>query len=249
MTCDSIQIIIPVYNEGENILKTLQEIESKVSAPYSVAIVYDFDEDSTVPVVKGYIKQRNLKNLTLTRNIRGKGALPAIRTGLDAAGEGAILVVMADYSDDLSVVNSMLEKINQGYDIVCGSRYMKGGKQVGGPKIKGLISRMIGLSLNLFTGIPTHDITNSFKMYRKSVLKDIRIESRGGFEIGMEIVVKSFRNGLQIGEVPSTWTGRAAGKSRFKLMKWAPGYSRWYFYAIKGRLFKSRIHINNKNSR
>jgi len=149
-------------------------------------------------------------------------------------------VVMADYSDDLSVVNNMLDRIIQGYDIVCGSRYMKGGKQTGGPKFKGLLSRTAGLSLHLMTGIPTHDITNSFKMYRKSVLNDIKIESHGGFEIGMEIVVKSFLNGRNITEVPSTWTGRAAGKSRFRLMKWLPGYLRWYIYAIKGRFCKSK---------
>lgn len=247
MKFDSIQVIIPVYNEGGNIIKTLQEIESKIATRCIIFIIYDFDEDTTIPAVKEFIEQRNLKNLNLLKNRYGKGALPAIKTGFDAAGEGAVLVVMADYSDDLSVVNSMLEKINQGYDIVCGSRYMKGGRQIGGPRIKSLFSRMAGISLHLVTGIPTHDITNSFKMYRKSVLNSIKIESSGGFEIGMEIVVKAFLNGCKITEVPSTWTGRSAGKSRFRLLKWAPEYLRWYVYAIKGRVFKSYYHPNKGN--
>jgi glycosyltransferase involved in cell wall biosynthesis len=232
---DSLQIIIPVYNEGENISRTLDQIESKISTPHNTLIVYDFDEDNTLPVVNQFIRERNAKNVTLVKNSYGKGVLNAIRTGFDSTKEGVVLVVMADSSDDLSVVDSMFEKINQGYDIVCGSRYMKGGKQVGGPIVKGLLSRIAGSSLHFITRIPTHDITNSFKMYRKSVLNDIKIESMGGFEIGMEILVKSFIKGYKIVEIPSTWQDRAAGKSKFKLRKWLPGYIRWYLYAIRGR--------------
>jgi hypothetical protein len=130
----------------------------------------------------------------------------------------------------------MFDKINQGYDVVCGSRYMKGGKQVGGPIIKGLLSRIAGRSLHLITGTPTHDITNSFKMYRRAVLDDMKIESRGGFEIGMEIVIKAFLKGYKITEVPSTWRDRTAGKSRFKLLRWLPRYMRWYVFAVRERL-------------
>jgi glycosyltransferase involved in cell wall biosynthesis len=232
---DSLQIIIPVYNEGENISRTLDQIESKISTPHNTLIVYDFDKDNTLPVVNQFIRERNAKNVTLVKNSYGKGVLNAIRTGFDSTKEGVVLVVMADSSDDLSVVDSMFEKINQGYDIVCGSRYMKGGEQVGGPIVKGLLSRIAGSSLHFITRIPTHDITNSFKMYRKSVLSDIKIESMGGFEIGMEILVKSFLKGNKIVEIPSTWQDRVAGKSKFKLLKWMPGYIRWYLYAIRGR--------------
>jgi len=73
-------------------------------------------------------------------------------------------------------------------------------------------------------------------MYRKCVLAEIGIESRGEFEIGMEIVVKAFLKGYKITEVPSTWQDRTAGKSRFKLLKWLPRYIRWYLYALKKRL-------------
>jgi dolichol-phosphate mannosyltransferase len=162
----------------------------------------------------------------------------AIKTGFEAASDGAILVVMADSSDDLAVVNAMFERISQGYDIVCGSRYMKGGKQIGGPKLKGFLSRMAGISLHWFTGIPVHDISNSFKMYRKSVLNRIQIESTGGFEIGMEIVVKAYLEGGKITEIPSIWRDRTTGTSRFKLGKWLPKYIKWYLYAIKHNIVK-----------
>jgi len=236
MTFDSLQIIIPVYNEGENIAKTLGEIEDKIATPHAILIVYDFDEDNTIPVVQDMARQRPAMKVSLVKNRYGRGVLNAIRTGFDSVADGVVLVVMADSSDDLPVVDRMLEKINQGYDIVCGSRYMKGGKQIGGPVIKGLLSKVAGRSLHIMAGIPTHDISNSFKMYRKSVLTDVRIESRAGFVIGMEIVVKAFFKGYRITEVPSTWLDRTAGKSRFKLMKWLPGYMRWYLYALTKRL-------------
>jgi hypothetical protein len=115
---------------------------------------------------------------------------------------------------------------------------MKGGRHIGGPRLKKLFSRMAGVTLHLLTGIPTRDISNSFKMYRSSIIKSINIESRGGFEIGMEIVVKSYLKGYKITEVPSVWRDRVAGKSRFKLVKWAPEYLRWYFYALRGVIKK-----------
>ena len=236
MTFDSLQIIVPVYNEGENIGRTLADIEDRIATPHETFIVYDFDEDSTLPVVNDIVRERNAKNVFLVKNGCGNGVLGALRTGFLSADDGVVLVVMADSSDDLTVVDGMFEKINEGYDIVCGSRYIKGGKQVGGPIIKGVLSRIAGVSLHLTTGIPTHDITNSFKMYRRNVLDDIEIESRGGFEIGMEIVIKAFFKGYRITEVPSTWHDRTAGRSRFKLIKWAPGYLGWYVFAVRGRV-------------
>jgi len=236
MTFESLQIAIPVYNEAGNIAHTLGQIEAMVTVPHRILIIYDFDEDDTIPVVKELIKERKAENIFLVKNKYGRGVLNAIRTGFDSIKDGAILVVMADSSDDISIVDAMFAKINQGYDVVCGSRYMKGGRQIGGPKFKKFLSRTAGISLHLITGIPTRDATNSFKMYRKSLLDAIKIESRGGFEIGMEVVVKAFLKGYKIAEIPSTWQDRVAGKSRFKFGKWLPRYIRWYLYAVKERL-------------
>ena len=241
MNSQIIWMTIPVYNEADNITSVLDEITSKVASPHHVNIVYDFDEDNTVTAVKIYIKEHESKNINLVKNHYGRGALNAIRTGFDVVADGVILVVMADSSDDLAVVDSMFERIAQGYDIVCGSRYMKGGKQIGGPMFKGFLSRMAGLSLHWLTGMPTHDPTNSFKMYRKNVIKNIKLESSGGFEIGIEIVVKAFLSGYKITEVPSTWRDRTAGQSRFNLRKWLPKYIKWYLYAVRHRLGRKKV--------
>jgi dolichol-phosphate mannosyltransferase len=227
-------IIIPVYNEAENIRKTLTTIEEKVRTPHKIYIVYDFDEDNTLPVAKEFLKEDI--DLKFLKNPAG-GVVNAIKTGFKEAHEDYLLITMADLSDDYTVIDSMYKIIAEGYDVVCGSRYMKGGKQIGGPMLKKILSRIAGVSLKYVAGLPTHDVTNSFKLYRKSMIGSIEIESDGGFEIGMEIVVKAFFSGFKVTEVPTIWIDRQKGKSRFKIVKWAPKYLKWYFYALKKALY------------
>jgi glycosyltransferase involved in cell wall biosynthesis len=195
-----------------------------------VLIVYDMDDDDTLPAVRALA----LPGVELIRNRHGRGVLNAIRTGIDDAQSEIVIVTMADLSDDLSIAPRMVEMIRAGEaDIVCASRYMKGGRQIGGPLLKRFLSRVAGLSLHLLTGIPTHDATNAFRAYRTSLLREIPIESTAGFEYSLEITVKAFARGRRIAEVPSTWRERQAGTSRFALMRWLPHYLRWYVYAIR----------------
>ena len=235
-----IDIIIPVYNEGEVIVQTLEEIRENLSVDYNILIVYDFEEDNTLPVVNNYNETNKINNVFLIKNAYDRGVLNAIKTGFESAISETVLVVMGDASDDLSVVGQMYHKLREGNDIVCGSRYMKGGRQIGGPIFKKFLSRMAGTSLHFLTGIPSHDVSNSFKLYRKSIVDNLVIESTGGFEIGMEILIKTFIDGKKIAEVPSTWRDRTGGKSKFKLVKWLPHYLHWYFLAIKHSWFHEK---------
>jgi glycosyltransferase involved in cell wall biosynthesis len=232
-----LDIVVPVYNEGESILKLFDEIEREIKTPKKVMVVYDFEQDTTVPAVEG-CKDNYSFRIDLVLNTIGRGALNAIKMGMNSATEDVVLVMMADSSDKLDVVDLMYEKMAEGYDLVCGSRYMRGGKQYGGPFLKSLFSRVAGLSLHFLTRIPTHDCTNSFKMYRTSLLNNIDMESTGGFEIGLEICVKAYVGGYKIGEVPSQWFDRQEGESNFHMWKWLPNYLHWYFYCIKNTWFK-----------
>lgn len=242
-----IDIVIPVYNEGENIIRTLTEIENKVKHPHQILVVYDFDGDNTLPPLRRFIENRRTvegnTNIKLEKNHYGRGALNAIRSGFEASENEFCLVCMGDLSDDLAVVPDMLKQMDEGCDAVCGSRYMKGGQQIGGPLFKRTLSRLAGLSLYWLAGLPTHDATNSFKMYRRSLLRRIDIESAGGFEIGMEMVVKAHLLGLKIGEVPSTWRDRSGGESKFLLWKWLPNYFHWYKLALKGRFARDKTSL------
>ncbi len=227
-------IVIPVYNEGENIRTAITEICAKVKHDFVIMVVYDFDGDNTLPVVREL--QETHGNIRLMRNKYGRGALNAIKTGLEEAETKYVVVTMADLSDPPEVMNAMIDAAErENAAVVCASRYMKGGHQIGGPVIKGLMSRTAGLTLCWFAGVPTHDATNSFKLYRKTFLDSVKIESTGGFELGLELVVKAYRMGLKICEVPTTWRDREAGKSRFKILAWLPSYLKWYFAAYKAR--------------
>ena len=226
-------IIIPVYNEGENITSAVERIEKEVKYSYQINLIYDSDEDTTLEPAK------NL-NVNLVKNKYGKGVLNAIKTGLENVQTEFAIVTMADLSDPPEVINNMLDSaIKNNSSIVCASRYMVGGKQIGGPFFKKMMSKYAGLSLHYLAGIPVHDVTNSFKLYRKSFLDNVKIESTGGFELGLELVVKAFKNGDIITEVPTVWTDRVAGKSNFKLIEWLPKYLKWYFMAFRG-IFKRK---------
>jgi dolichol-phosphate mannosyltransferase len=230
----AVDFVMPVYNEGPNIARALEEIDRSVPLSKRVLVVYDFDEDNTVPVVREL--QPKYPWVELVRNTTGRGVLHAIRTGIAATSAEVVVVTMADLSDDVAIVPRMVGLIrDEGYDIVCASRYMKGGQQIGGPPLKKLLSRMAGLSLHWLSGLPTHDATNAFRAYRRSVLLETPIESTGGFEYSLEITAKAYARGRRITEVPSTWRDRSAGRSRFKLRAWLPLYLKWYFYGLTHR--------------
>jgi dolichol-phosphate mannosyltransferase len=229
-----VDFVMPVYNEGANVAHAVEEIYRLVPLSKRILVVYDFDEDDTVPVVQRLAPR--YPGLMLVKNTRGRGALNAMRTGLDTASAEAVVVTMADLSDDIAIVARMVALIvDGGYDVVCASRYVRGGRQLGGPLVKRTLSRLAGVSLHWLTGIPTHDATNSFRAYRLSAIRRLEIESSGGFELAMELTVKAFAAGLRITEIPSTWRDRSAGTSRFRLAAWLPHYLRWYAYALAHR--------------
>jgi hypothetical protein len=201
--------------------------------PLSVFVLYDFAEDTTVPVAQKLAETRPW--LQLVPNNKGRGVVNALRVGFETARTGPALVVMADLSDDLTVVNRLRKLYDDGYSVVCPSRYVRGGKQLGGPLVKRLLSRAAGVSLHYVAGLPTHDATNNFRLYDAAFVNEAGIESSGGFEVALELTAKAYRKGLRITEVPSTWRDRTAGESRFKLAKWLPKYLYWYGYAMTAR--------------
>jgi glycosyltransferase involved in cell wall biosynthesis len=230
---------VPVYNEGENVVPTLRGIvEQSRTRPLEVLVVHDFDEDTTVPVVKRL--QAEFPELQLHRNTLGRGVLNAIKSGLAAARAPYVLVTMGDGSDDAGDIDSMYELARGGADVVAGSRYMHGGRQLGGPLMKRTMSRAAGLSLHWLAGIPVHDATSNFRMYSKRLLDKVTIESDGGFELGIELTVKAHLLGMRVTEVPTTWRDRTAGQSRFQLWQWLPRYMRWYRRGISGRFRRGR---------
>src|SRR5262249_13681785 len=155
--------------------------------PLGILIVYDFDEDTTVPFVVQL--RSDIHEGRLHRNHIGRGALNAITSGFPVARAPYILFTMAVLPDCPGTIDHMYVHAGAGSDLVAGSRYMKGGRQVGGPLLKRTLSRLAGLSLHHVAGIATHDPTNNFKIYSRRLLERTQIESSAGFELALELTV------------------------------------------------------------
>jgi glycosyltransferase involved in cell wall biosynthesis len=228
-----LSIIVPAHNEEENIADVIRMIESSIALEHELVIVNDHSQDRTAERVNGFVEQ--YKNIRLIDNKREKGFANAIRTGFDNATGDVVIPVMADLCDDLATIPKLWVKINEGYDVACGCRYIKEGGRLGGPRLKGFLSRFAGRSLYFLLGIPTHDIANAFKMYRKKVIESVDIKARG-FEISMEITLKAYYQGFKISQVPTVWRERTKGRSSFKVFKLLPSYLKLYIWAITKRI-------------
>jgi dolichol-phosphate mannosyltransferase len=230
----ALSIVIPVFNEGDAILPVLRRITDAVDSPAEVLVVHDFPEDTTRPVVEAYgsIDPR-VKPLL---NTYGRGPANAIRFGIDSCAAPIVVVTMADGSDDPRQIDALARLVERGVVVAAASRYLPGGQQVGGPWLKRRLSRFAGRSLYAFARIGTHDATNSFKAYSTEFVRQVGIDSRSGFEIGLELTAKARRLRLPVAELPTIWLDRQLGESGFQLMQWIPRYLFWYRYAFGRKL-------------
>ena len=229
-TTPSISVIIPAFEEGEEVVAGLVNLSREIKQPNEILVVVDNPRDSTVAPVKKLSEE--FPSIRLEVNTYGAGPANAIRYGIDKAIANVVVVTMADGCDDPRQVEELANLVRRGVVIASASRYMPGGQQVGGPRLKRFLSRVAGKSFALITGVGTCDATNSFKAYDKNFLDKVGIHSRHGFEIGLELTAKARRLGLSVAEIPTTWIDRTYGKSNFKLAKWLPRYLGWYLFGL-----------------
>ena len=239
-----VSVVIPAYNEGDHILPVLDRIFEAVHLPCEVLVVVDAPDDTTVPVVDEYaLKEPRLRCVV---NTYGRGPANAIRYGIDAAAAPVAVVTMADGCDDPRQIDDLARLVDRGVAVAAASRYMPGGQQVGGPGLKGMMSKTAGRSLRLLAHIGTRDATNSFKAYSTEFVRSVGIDSRDGFELGIELAAKARRMRLPVAEIPTIWLDRQAGVSNFRVAKWIPGYLRWYRFAFGPRLTAEQIRAHGQ---
>lgn len=240
-----VSIVIPAYDEGDAILPALDRIFEAVKLEAEVLVVVDSEGDKTVPVVRDYaVNEPRLRYLV---NDYGRGPAQAIRFGIDNARAATVVVTMSDGCDDPRQIDDLVRLVERGVVVAAASRYMPGGQQVGGPRFKRFLSQSAGKSLQMLTAAGTRDATNSFKAYNRQFVRDVGIDSRDGFEIGLELTAKARRMRLPVAEIPTIWLDRQFGESNFKLTKWIPKYLRWYRFAFGPRL--SLEQLRSKSSR
>jgi glycosyltransferase involved in cell wall biosynthesis len=225
-----ISLVVPVYNEADNIVPFLRDLESAVREACEVLLVYDFPEDTTLPAVAAM--DPPCPAVRLVANTLGRGVLNALKAGFKASRGDVVVVMMADRSDDPRDVGAMARLVRGGADVVAGSRYTRGGRQIGGPWLKRTLSRLAGVSLHHLAGLPVRDATNNFRAYSRRVVEEIPVEGTVSFALALELTLKAHWRGWRLAEVPTTWRDRTAGQSHFRLWAWLPHYLRWYLRAL-----------------
>jgi glycosyltransferase involved in cell wall biosynthesis len=234
-----VSVVIPVYNEGESIVACLERILRDVLLPCEVLLVHDTPDDTTVPFAQ-QVAQHDQRVRTVL-NTYGRGPANAIRFGIDSALAPVAVVTMADGSDDPRQVDELARLVERGVVVAAASRYMPGGQQVGGPRLKRMMSRWAGRTLHWFARVGTRDATNSFKAYDTAFVRSVGIDSRTGFEIGLELSAKATRLGLPVAEIPTIWLDRQLGESHFDLGRFLPGYLHWYFFSFGRRISLEKL--------
>jgi dolichol-phosphate mannosyltransferase len=229
-----VSVVVPARNEGKDILPVLDRLFESIRMPCEVLVVVDEAQDSTAPVVAEYASSE--PRLRCLVNTYGTGPANAISFGIDSAEAPVAVVTMADGCDDVTQIDDLVRLVERGVAVAAASRYMPGGQQVGGPFLKGLLSSAAGRSLSLLARVGTRDATNSFKAYSIDFVRQVGVDSRDGFEIGIELTVKAKRLGRPVAEIPTIWLERQAGVSSFRIARWIPSYLRWYRFAFGPRL-------------
>jgi dolichol-phosphate mannosyltransferase len=228
-----VSVVIPVYNEGDAIVACLDRLLDAVTLPCEVLVVFDSEDDTTREPTEKYAVEE--PRVVPTLNTYGRGPARAIRYGIDHAAADVVVVTMADGSDDATQVDALARLVERGFAIGVASRYMKGGRQIGAPKLKSSFSRWAGLTLYWFARTGTHAATSSFQAYDRAFVQRVGLESDAGFEIAIELVAKARRYRLPVAEIPTIWLERTTGASNFQMWKWMPRYLHWYAYAFGSR--------------
>ncbi len=212
-----ISIIIPLKDEKNYIFHIIEDISRKVRSENEILIIYDYDglfSEEEIQNIEN-LKGGEISSIKILRNKYGSGALNAIKTGVEICKGDPVVFMTADLSDDPEAINRMIQKISEGFDIVCGSRFSKGGRYFGGSILKRNLAKFASLSLHYITGIPTKDITNTFKMFRKNVIQDLGIKGKY-FEWSMRLTLEAFLKGYKISEVPCSWREIRKTRTNFK---------------------------------
>lgn len=242
MKAHDLDIVIPAYFEGENILDVLHSLQKHVKCSFRVLICYDLDEDDTLSVIKKH-PPFNFK-IIFIKNKR-IGLHGAVVSGFEASSAESIMMMPADDIWNARIIDEIVQKQKSGVDVVCPSRFMKGGGLEGYPKLKYIIVRSAAFLMYKLAFIPTHDPTNGFRSFSKKVINSIPIESKEGGTYSIELLVKCHRLKLKIEEIPSIWIERKSGKSKFNMWKWIPHYFEWFLYGFATTYFR-RKNVNLK---
>lgn len=225
-----VSIVVPVHNEERTIgsqLLSLVEMMDREKLDGEIVMVNDNSTDCSGRIAKEIASRYSRVRVIHRHSDPGFGK--ALKVGTEQARGKFVIWTMGDQSDDVGTIPRMIHILNNGYDLVFGSRYMKGGSRGDAEFIKAMLSSGFTRIARILFGINAHDITNAFRGFKKEIYENIKLEYTD-FSISPELSIKAHLKGYRLGQVPTTYMNRKVGESKFNIPKMVFSFSRVYKY-------------------
>ena len=220
-----LSVVIPARDEEGCVASTVEHLHIELrlrNVPHEIVVVDDGSTDRTWEILKELATR--IPNLLPTQNPGPHGFGRAVARGLSAMTGDAVVIMMADESDDCRDVVRYWQKLNEGYDCVFGSRFIKGGGVIDYPKIKLFLNRLANFFLKVLFRIKLNDTTNAFKAYRREVIEGCQPLIAPHFNITVEIPLKAIVRGFTWTAIPITWRNRRTGMAKLKIKEMGSRY-------------------------
>lgn len=220
-----LSVVIPAHNEAGCIASTVEHLHVELrlrGVPHEIVVVDDGSTDGTWETLQT-LRER-VPELRPVQNSGPNGFGRAVVRGLDAMTGDAVVIMMADESDDCRDVVRYWEKLNEGWECVFGSRFIKGGGVIDYPWLKLWLNRLANLFVRVLFHIPLNDTTNAFKAYRRHVIDGCRPFLSPHFNLTVELPLKAIVRGFTWTVIPITWRNRRAGESKLKIKEMGSRY-------------------------
>jgi len=220
-----LSVVIPAQNEESCIASTIQHLHVELrlrGVPHDIVVVDDGSTDHTWEILGQ--QSQAIPEVKPVQNRSEKGFGRAIQQGLDEARGDAVVIMMADESDDCRDVVRYWEKLNQGFDCVFGSRFIKGGGVIDYPRLKMMLNRFANFFLRILFRYSLNDTTNAFKAYRKTVIEGLKPLISPHLNITVELPLKAIVRGYSWTVIPITWRNRRSGQAKLKIKEMGSRY-------------------------
>jgi dolichol-phosphate mannosyltransferase len=243
-----LSVIIPARNEETCIASTVEHLHLELqlyAIPHEIVVVDDASVDRTWSVLTAL--QRKIPELTILKNESPHGFGRAVSTGLDQMRGDAVVIMMADESDDCRDVVRYWKLLNEGYECVFGSRFLRGGGVIDYPRLKLLVNRCANFFVRTLFGFELNDTTNAFKAYRRSVIDGCRPLISPHFNLTVELPLKAITRGYSWVSVPITWRNRRNGQSKLRMKEMGSRYLFICFYVLLEKWLSRGDYRKNVN--
>lgn len=218
-------VVIPACNEEGCIRSTVEHLDLELrlnSVPHEIIVVDDGSTDQTWDILQEL--RNSLPSVRPLQNTVQHGFGRAVICGLNQMSGDAVVVMMADESDDCRDVVRYWKVLNEGYDAVFGSRFLKGGGVIDYPKLKLVLNRLFNGMIRILFRIKLNDTTNAFKAYRRTVIDGCRPLISPHFNLTIELPLKTIVRGYTWTTIPVTWRNRRIGEPKLKLKEMGSRY-------------------------